>query len=276
MNFDDHEIWGAPVRSDDASPEAPIAGAVTEPSSASSGRLYRSIGSDPHPGAVVALPNQRRHNSASQEGSALAPAQAGQPPISINSRLPRIEVEDAAIAEVLATPVSKSASPIAGFTSWFKSKPQDAAALSPERHSLPVAGSTIEPSSLAQLSAWSSKSLNAPVFLFAVFAVTALVAIVNAVSGSTLGLPTGLALAFATAAAAWRIEAGARWAAWVMPSYALIAAILVGGQFTSSAPGGSMTGQILLIATGLITLAPWLAAATVLGIVVPAVRQRGR
>ena len=274
MNFDDHEIWGAPVRADDASPEAPTAESVTEPSNASSGRLYRSIGSDPHPEAVVALPSQRRHTSTSQDGSALATGVAAQPPISINSRLPRIDIEDAAIAEVLATPVTRSASPVAGFTSWFKSTPQSSPASIPERHSATVAGAVVIPRSRQQFSAFTGASLSAPLFLFVVFAVTALVAIVNAVSGSTLGLPTGLALVGATVAAAWRIEASARWAAWVMPAYALIAAILVGGQFTSNAPGGSITGQILLIATGLITLAPWLATATVLGAVLPALHRR--
>ena len=256
-------------------PKLPTAESVTEPSNVSSGRLYRSIGSDPHPEAVVALPSQRRHTSASQDGSALAPGLAAQPPISINSRLPRVDIEDAAIAEVLATPVSKTASPIAGFTSWFKSSPQGSPAPSPERHSVAVVGSAVIPNSRQAFSAFMGASLSAPFFLFAVFAVTAVVAIVNAVSGSTLGLPTGFALVGATVAAAWRIEASARWAAWVMPAYALIAAILVGGQFTPNAPGGSVTGQILLIVTGLITLAPWLAAATVLGILVPAIHHRG-
>jgi hypothetical protein len=54
-----------------------------------------------------------------------------------------------------------------------------------------------------------------------------------------------------------------------------MAAILVAGQFTSNAPGASPMGQLLLVVTGLIALAPWLAVASVIGAVLPAALGRG-
>ena len=58
------------------------------------------------------------------------------------------------------------------------------------------------------------------------------------------------------------------------PAYIAIAAILVGGQFADGAPGFSIVGQVLLVGTTLITIAPWLAIATVIGVLLPRVRKR--
>ena len=59
-----------------------------------------------------------------------------------------------------------------------------------------------------------------------------------------------------------------------MPSFVLIGVALTSGQLTDGAPGASPIGQIILVATTLITLAPWLAVATVCGAVVPGVRRK--
>lgn len=276
MNFDDHEIWGAPARASEAAPEAPATASEPEPASAAAGRLYRSVGSDPHPEAVVALPRHRRQTSSHPvEVTDWANTHTALPPITINSRLPRAaEIEDAAIAEVLATPANAEGAGTAGFTSWFKSPQPETAAPASGRQSLPLPRTNDVARSLGQFASLSGKAFGAWLFAAVVFAVTAVTATVNAVTSSTLGLPTGIALVVSTAFAAWRIDASARWAAWVLPAYALIAAVLVGGQFTSGSPGASPIGQIMLIATALITLAPWLAAATVIGLVVPALHRR--
>ena len=273
MNFDDHEIWGAPVRASEAAPEAPAADATPAPAEAGeSGRLYRSAGSDPHPEAIVALPNHRRHTHPTEATKWATPA-APSSPITINSRIPRpAPVDDAAIAEVLATPAAPSA--IAGFTSWFK---QSSPVSAMRESSASIASATPAAAgspALGALVALSGRAFDARMFAALVFVVTALVGVVNAVVSTTLGIPTGIALVAAAAFGAWRIDAASRWAAWVMPAYSLIAALLIAGQFTSGAPGVSPLGQLLLIATELITLAPWLGVATVIGVAVPALRGR--
>jgi hypothetical protein len=271
VNFDDHEIWGAPVHVPEAVPDAPAeAASSTDPTPRASGRLYRSAGSDPHPEAIVALPNHRRH----------APAQAGEAvpsaPITINSRIPRATaIEDAAIAEVLATPAAPSTP--AGFTSWFRQPSPLAALRNSSATALPSAPESTDhvggPKPGA-LQAISGRTFGAPTYAAVLLAITVLVGVIDAAVSSTIGIPTGVALVAATAFGAWRIDAASRWAAWVLPAYMLIAAILVAGQFTSEAPGASPLGQALLVTTELITLAPWLAFATALGAIIPALRKR--
>lgn len=294
MKFDDHEIWGAPVHAAESAPAEAAQPAVSTPAPSSAGRLYRSAGSEAHPDAIVALPNhQRRHamaHTAAHPVEATSWADTGlHAPITINSLIPSrpaatpaptrpAQIDDPAIAEVLGAGVAEQAEPPAGFTSWFRQatgfapepstagagatrtreprQPRPARALSvpkPELH-----GVTLSARSAALLS----------------FVVTLVVAVANARLSTSLGAPTGIALLLTTAVAAWLLDAGARWPAWVLPPYVLIAVILVAGQFTGNAPGRSILGQAILVFAGLITLAPWLAASTVLAAVVPLLRSR--
>ncbi len=108
------------------------------------------------------------------------------------------------------------------------------------------------------------------------FAFTTVVAIVDAKMSTSLGAPTGIALVLASIAIAWLMDPSARRAAWVLPPYVLIAALLVTDQFTANAPGASIIGQAILVVAGLIALAPWLALSSALGVVVPALRRSGR
>ena len=281
MNFDDHEIWGAPVRAT----ESPVEASTPEPVAASIGetvhsRLYRSAGSEPHPEAIVALAGPRRHTAshpveATQWASApSAPPTA--PPISINSRIPRAgAIADAALAEIVATPSAPAGNP--GFTSWFKHSAPEAAVpalrTGAEDRNSPMSSQFMRAGGQA-LAVLGNDGISVRTYALSVFAVTSVVGIVNAKLSGMLGLPTGAALLFAATVGAWGLTATARWAAWVLPSYALIAAILVAGQFSDNAPGASPLGQILLVVAQLITLAPWLAAATLLGVAVPIVRGR--
>lgn len=273
MNFDDHEIWGAPVRASEATPEQGAATPSSEPGKP--GRLYRSAGSEPHPEAILALPNHRRHTAVhpiepTQWAAPAAPA-APQAPITINSRIPR-PIEDPAIAEVLAAPTGDAspATPHSGFTSWFKSPEGESARDSAPLTRVPSAGSDVRNA----VAALAMRDLGSRTVALLVFAVSAVVGVVDAVVSGRLGWPTGAALVVSTAFAAWNVSADARWAAWVMPSYTLIAAIIVAGQFTSNAPGASPLGQAMLVIAGLINLAPWLAGATVLGVGIPALHGK--
>jgi len=281
VNFDDHEIWGAPVRASEAAQDATASDTPQAPATgmAGAGRLYRSAGSDPHPEAILALPNHRRHTTAQPLEAApwAAPATSIAPaaPITINSRIPHPgTIEDAALAEIVGAPSALSET--AGFTSWFKSPHPLEAIAALRQTNTGIATPEVVPNTgaLGMPIEFGGGHLNARAFAAFVFVVTAVVGVANAAVSTNLGVPTGIALAVATTFGAWRIDATARWAAWVMPSYALIAAILVAGQFTASAPGASPLGQVLLVTASLITLAPWLAAASLIGAVLPALRGR--
>lgn len=285
MNFDDHEIWGAPVRPAESAPETTTAETTGTPAVPANGRLYRSAGSDPHPEAILALPHHRRHTSvqpaeASQWATPPAAAAPNAPaaPITINSRIPRPGViEDAALAEIVATPSAPTES--TGFTSWFKSSNPLGAIAAMRNTNTGVAEPQPAKSSglsLSSLPALGAHELTALTYFAAVFAITTIVGVVNAAVSSSLGIPTGVALLATVALGTWRLAASARWAAWVLPAYALVAAVLVAGQFTESAPGASPVGQVLLVTSALITLAPWLAVATLLGAALPALRGRAR
>ena len=284
MNFDDHEIWGAPVRAAEDAPESAVAD-TPAPASATAaiaaGRLYRSAGSDPHPEAILALPQHRRHTTALPlEATQWASAPAPNAPITINSRIPRPSaIDDPALAEIATSP--SAATPAPGFTSWFKtSNPLGAiAALRQTNTGVETAGETPERSAFGALSglgAIGGSRFTPGAYALLLFVVTAVVGVVDAAVSGSLGAPTGAALLVATAVGTWRIDGASRWAAWVIPSYALIAAILVAGQFTDSAPGASPLGQVMLVATALITMAPWLAAASAVGAALPALRGRAK
>lgn len=290
MNFDDHEIWGAPVRASESTPEAPAADVTAGPAAdASAGRLYRSAGSEPHPEAILALPNHRRHTAvhplagsqwatpspSAPAAAAPAPA-AAQAPITINSRIPRPgSAEDPAIAEVLDTPRAASAAP--GFTGWFKSSGVVEGAVPAEPAAAPAlaaSGERLLSGAMGAVAAIPLRAMTGGTYVLVLAAVTALVGVVETVVSDGAGIATGIALVLATVLGSWQITAESRWAAWSMPAYALIVAIVVAGQFGAGAPGASLVGQAMLVVTGLITMAPWLAAATVTGILVPAIRAK--
>ena len=267
MKFDDHEIWGAPVRVSEPEAEAPLAPAPVV-ATAAEGTLYRSAGSAPHPDAIVALPHHKRKaivdEPALQAPAAapVAPAAEEAPavaPITINSQIPRPTIADAAIAELVA-PI-KTEKPV-GYESWFK--PSTILAKAPAN-----LADAKELASRFNATSVSIEAISPAQYFLLVFAVTTVVGIVNALINDALGLPTGAALLLATGFAALRIDARSRWAAWVLPVYALIGTILIAGQLTAGAPGVSPIGQLMLIATTCISLAPWLALATLAGALLP-------
>ncbi len=284
MKFDDHEIWGAPVQAAAAEAEAPAV-EVPAPALATAGRLYRSAGSEAHPDAVVALPNHHRRHTTSTPVEATSWASTGvHPAISINSLIPPrpAPIEDPAIAEVLGARTRVAAEPApepaagSGFTGWFRQAtgfaPEPSPALSTKapapkaRRAMPDLGGAARVLSASVLTPKS--------FAVLAFVITTLVALVNMQLATSLGAGTGIALVLVTAYAGWTLPAHSRWAAWVLPPYLLMAAIVVSGQFGSGAPGRSISGQVLLVLSGLITLAPWLAVACLLGLLLPALRGR--
>lgn len=274
MNFDDHEIWGAPVRASESVPENPVAEtAPPAATTAAAGRLYRSAGSDPHPEAILALPQHRRHTTVQPlESTQWASSSAPSAPITINSRIPRpTTVEDPALAEIAGGPATPAAP--AGYTSWFKSSNPLGAIVAMRQTNTGVAQPAPRNNRLDALAALGGP-LSARTYSALVFVLTAVVGVVNAAVSGTLGMPTGVALVIAVAIGSLRIDSAERWAAWVMPAYALIAALLIAGQFTDSAPGASPLGQVMLVVTELITLAPWLAGASVIGALLPGLRGR--
>lgn len=106
------------------------------------------------------------------------------------------------------------------------------------------------------------------------FVPTALAAVGEAFVADMLGWVTGAMLVVITALLTLKVDAERAWSTQVLPAFVLVAAVLVGGQFAATAPGLSPLGQIMLVATSCITLAPWLAGATLIGAVVPRLRHR--
>lgn len=106
------------------------------------------------------------------------------------------------------------------------------------------------------------------------FVPTALAAVGEALVADMLGWVTGAMLLIITALLTLKVDADRAWSTQVLPAFVLIAAVLVGGQFAATAPGFSPLGQVMLVATSCITLAPWLAGATLIGAVVPRLRHR--
>ncbi|MHB0928900.1 MAG: hypothetical protein ACYC3W_08245 [Candidatus Nanopelagicales bacterium] len=283
MQFDDHEIWGAPVHAVEAS-DIPVAALeVPAPALATAGRLYRSAGSEAHPDAVVALPNHQRRHTAVTPAEATSWSNTGvHPAISINSLIPPrpAQIEDPAIAEVLGArtpapaPAPLESEATHGFTGWFRQAtgfaPEPAATVTATAMAPRAPRANLHmPDARGAAKALSGAVLSARTFAALAFVITSVVAILNTRLAGSPGTGTGVALVLITAYAGWALGPGSRWAAWVLPPYLLMAAIVVSGQVGSSAPGRSISGQALLVLSGLITLAPWLAAASLLGVLVP-------
>ena len=296
VEFDDHEIWGAPVAVPGPVDPEPEAAPTVAPVTA--GRLYRSVGSDEHPDAVVALPDRKAMHQ-TLHTSASAPLEP-QAPITINSRIPRaVTVEDSAIADLIAPPAPTAPVEVAtaepqpehsGFTSWFRAPKQPTPAV-PEDPSQPVLPVATPAATAAAVASGAAQKvfgtigdlattvnridgMNTRGFVAIATAVTFVVALLDALLTQSLGLPTGIALIAVTAFGAWKLDAASRWAGWVMPSYVLIAVILLTGHFVAGAPGFSIIGNAMLIVTSLIVLAPWLAIASALGAVLPIFKRR--
>ena len=342
VQFDDHEIWGAPVQA----PVSPAQEHVSRPAATATdaaGRLYKSAGCEESVDAIVALPGRRHtmahplphafpHADAPVTSSAPAPsapvhrddaAAAVQAPITINSRLPRRpEIEDPAIAEVLSAPVAPPVPPAprhrehSGFTSWFRASAVRSAAPVADPHAwadpsaeAPAATPAPAPraerrpaedwaadaaalaptprverrpaedwSAIAPVPATARRGASLPLltsrgYALALFAVTTVSGIIDTRGAGSFGSLTGVVFLLASVAGAWVLDPDSRWAGRVIPTYALIAAIVVAGQFSSVAPGRSIIGQALLVLTGLISVAPWLAAATVITTVLARLRR---
>ena len=288
MDLNEHEIWDRPVESSDApvEPERRV-----EP--VTSGRLYAAAGVTGHPDAIVALPHYTRNFVSVAE---LPDVVAETPPPPPAPQAPIIQ--DPAIAEVLAPAVAPSgereqlpsfdwaksievqADPEDLFKDWYV-EPTPA----PTHISAPVkTGRSAQQMTDAALRARTqlqdigervtSGSYDIRKYSLIAFLFSAVVGIVDAFVAGTLGLPFGVALVASTTFGAFKLERDDVWVGWVMPAYIAIAAILVGGQFADGAPGFSIVGQVLLVGTTLITIAPWLAIATVIGVLLPRVRKR--
>lgn len=263
MQFDDHEIWGAPVQA----PEPHEAAPVEVPAAAPSGRLYKSAGCEEPVDAIVALPgHQRRHTAAHP----IEPTTRSSGPIAISSLIPRpAPIDDPAIAEVLASPAATPESPLHGFTAWFRQSGATPRESTPEdRTSLPTPSTSRMPRGLL------APSLSPLAFAALVLAVTVVVGAVNAHQSGTPGFVTGVVFAAACIIGAWRLDRSDRWAGWVLPSYLLIVAAILAGQFGAAAPGLSLPGQVMVVITTLITLAPWLALTTLANAALPLLRGR--
>ena len=305
MTFDDHEIWKRPVqdRSDEAAAEAQHAPAPNL------GRLYASSGAPAHPDAIVALPNHTRSFVSVAElpesvpAPDIAAAPVTPPPVaSTPPTAPAPIINDPAIAEVLATPapapadveeqpsfewaenIEVKAEPLAEFKDWF-ADPVDTTA-APAAPAQPPVKTGLAAQQLTDAATRARTQLAdfgervgggefdiRRYTLIAILA-TAVVGIADAVLGGTIGWLFGVALVASTAFGAFKLRSEDAWVGWVMPAYIAIAAILVAGQFGSAGPGFDIVGQILLIGTTLISIAPWLAAATVIGVVLPRFRKR--
>lgn len=297
MTFDDHEIWNRPVP--DSLDEAVPAPTAPAPNT---GRLYASAGAPAHPDAIVALPQHTRSFVSVAELPESVPASAepvvevAAEPVAAPPTPPAPIINDPAIAEVLATPapaaadieeqpsfewaenIEVKAEPLDQFKDWF-ADPVETPAPAPVKTGLAAQHLTDAATrARTQLSDIGDRVTAERVdirryTLIAVVA-TAVVGVADAFLGGTIGWMFGIALVASTTFGAFNLRSEDAWIGWVMPAYVAIAAILVAGQFGSARPGFDIVGQILLVGTTLISVAPWLAAATVLGLVIPRVRKR--
>lgn len=289
MQFEDHEIWSRPVPEGAAPKESEPA---SEPTVApvTSGRLYASSGAPAHPDAIVALPHHTR--------SFVSVAELPEAPVAEVAATPAPQapiINDPAIAEVLAPPVAApvapdeeppsfdwaksievKADPLDAFKDWFNDDAPAAPAPVPQPVKTGLAAQQLTDAAtrartqlqdLGEIVTSGSYTLRK--YAVVSFAITTAVALIDVFLGGTLGIMFGVALVASTAFAAFKLDVADRWAGWVMPAYVAIAAILVAGQFGSGAPGFSIIGQILLVGTTLISIAPWLAVATAIGAVLP-------
>lgn len=308
MNFDDHEIWNRPVSDATAVDQPPVVEPTVAPVTA--GRLYASAGAPVHPDAVVALPNHTRNFVSVAELPEAPIAEQVAPEVPAVPAPAAPIINDPAIAEVLAPPttppattmpadedapsfewaesIEVKADPLDAFKDWFA---DDAGAATPPTADATGAAATPVKTGLAaqqlsdaalrartQLQDLGELVVSAPHFDLrkysaVTFTFTTFVAVIDAFLGGTLGILFGLGLVVSTAFGAYKLAAADRWVGWVMPAYVAIAAILVAGQFTSSAPGFNIVGQILQIGTTLISIAPWLAASAAIGALLPRFRR---
>lgn len=285
MELNEHEIWDRPVAAVPVEPERGIELPV-------SGRLYASAGVTGHPDAIVALPRHTRNFVSVAdlpEAVVRTPAApAPQAPI----------IQDPAIAEMLAPAESNEQPPSFDwarnsavdadmaadtedpYKDWY-AKPAVAAAPTPARATPGLGTQQLGDAAnraRRQLQGLgvrvSSGSFGVRKYAVVTVVVTALVGVIDAVFAGSLAMPFGIALLLTTTFGALKLEHEDAWAGWVMPAYVAIAATLVAGQFADGAPGLSIVGQVLLVGTTVITIAPWLAIATAIGMLVPRFRKR--
>lgn len=280
MEFNESEIWNRPVPEHIAPAEPDLASGATAPTT---GRLYASAGVTGHPDAIVALPHHTRNFvSVAELPDPVTEAPAPQAPI----------INDPAIAEVLQ-PVAGAAvetppsfewansievTPEAEdpFKDWYAAAAESVPAVAPTGPAAQKVGDAAL-RARTQLHGIGARvthgSFDIRRYSTVAFVVTMLVGVVDALIGGTIGMPFGLALIASTGFGSFKLGRTDAWVGWVMPAYIAIAAILVAGQFADGAPGFSIVGQVLLVGTMLITIAPWLAIATLVGVVAPRFRK---
>lgn len=279
MNLENHEIWNLAV----PDVENGVDSTEQQLPNAAPGRLYASAGAPPHPDAIVALPHYVRTFVSVAE---LPESPAPQAPL----------ISDPAIAEMLAPTPPQSETEAAmpsfdwakgievaedPFKDWY-APPAAEPSSAPSATALDATPEPPTPRTTAPAVREMTKALTSWIpegafdlrtYTVLAFVVTAFIGVIDALVGGTIGRPFGAALIVSTAFGAFRLEPQSRWAGWVMPAYIAIAAILVAGQFADGAPGFNAVGQVLLVGTTLITVAPWLAIATLIGAVLPRFRR---
>lgn len=307
MEFDEHEIWNRPVATPAPEPESAPAPTVA---SHGSGRLYASAGAAGHPDAIVALPQHTR-SFVSVAELPEPPVPAAEPVASAQEQAVRTPapaapiINDPAIADILApvTPQSATdqdqppsfdwaqsievqADPLDEFKEWFaEPTPSTSPSAADTAASAPVkTGLAAQQLTDAAVRArtqlqdlgdvMTSGNFSLRKYSAISIALTTLFGLVDVFLGGTFGVIFGVGLVGATTFAAFQLGVHDRWAGWVMPAYVAIVAILVAGQFSSGAPGLNPVGQVLLVGTTLISIAPWLAIATVIGAAMPRIRKR--
>lgn len=282
MEFNESDIWNQPVpeRAAPAEPSTPVAPVA--------GRLYASAGAAAHPDAIVALPHHTRAFVSVADlpdpvpDAPAAPAPAPQAPI----------ISDPAIAEMLQ-PVPREdpdvmpsfewaespEAPADPFKDWYADPVQPAAEpAAPVKTGLDAQQlSDAALRARTQLQGLGERVTSGGVGLARYSAIaivfTGIVGIVDALVSGTIGLPFGIALLVSTGFGAFKLKAADAWVGWVMPTYVAISAILISGQFADGAPGASIVGQVLLVGTTIITIAPWLALSALLGVIASRFRR---
>ena len=310
MEFDEHEIWNRPVTPPTAEPE-PAPEATVAPQSGG-GRLYASAGAAAHPDAIVALPHHTRSFVSVAElpepplPTSEPAAITAEPVVPTPAPVAPI-INDPAIADILApvTPQSTTddeqppsfdwaksievqADPLDAFKDWFAEPASDTTA--PEVPASTTVAAPVKTGLAAQQltdaalrartqlqdlgEVMTSGNFSLRKYSAITIVITTVLGLVDVFLGGTFGMIFGVGLVGSTAFAAFQLDAKDRWAGWVMPAYVAIAAILVAGQFSSGAPGFNPVGQVLLVGTTLISIAPWLAVATAIGAAIPRIRKR--
>lgn len=301
MTFDEHEIWNRSIQERSAE-DASDAARTPAPNI---GRLYASAGAPAHPDAIVALPHHTRSFVSVAELPESAPQAAASPtpppPATPPAASPAPIINDPAIAEMLSPAVPTAteeepppsfewaenievkAEPLDQFKDWFADPIETTTPPTPPQTPLKTGlaaqqltdAATRARTQLADLGdRVTGSAFDIRRYTLLATVVTAAVGIADALLGGTIGWLFGVALVVSTAFGAVKLASEDAWIGWVMPAYVAIAAILIAGQFGSAGPGLDVVGQILLIGTTLIAIAPWLAAATIIGMAIPRLRRR--